>query len=138
MRRLVLAASLALLAAPAVAADPVDGVWLNPSATGKVRLGPCEGDPGRRCGAITWLRNVDPAARDANNRDPKLRNRALIGLPIMWGFRRAGPGEWAHGKIYDPRSGRTFGGKITAAPNGTLKVEACTLLGCQIQTWRPG
>jgi len=138
MRHLVLAAVLTLMAAgPALAADPVEGEWLTQSGSGKVRIGTCPGKPDRMCGAIVWLR--DPAnavAKDKNNPDPALRTRTILGLPIVWNFRQAGPGKWTGGKIYDPESGKTYDSKIAVNANGTLKVEGCILMICQAQTWK--
>ncbi|MBL8771177.1 MAG: DUF2147 domain-containing protein [Phenylobacterium sp.] len=137
MRNLVLAAVLALAATPAFAADPVEGEWMNPSGSGKVRLAPCAG--GRLCGNIVWLRNpADAKATDRANPDPNLRTRPIMGLLMMWGFKPAGPGKWTGGRIYDPNTGKTYDSKLTINANGTLKVEGCILMVCQAQTWRRG
>lgn len=134
MRAIALAAALALAAAPAFAADPVEGEWLTPSGSGKVRIAPCGG---KLCGNITWLKNpADAKASDNNNPDPKLKARPILGLPMLWGFKPAGPGKWTGGKIYDPGSGKTYDSKLSVRPDGTLKVEGCILMVCQAQTWK--
>lgn len=136
MRALTLAAVLTLTAAPAFAADPVEGEWFNQSGSGKVKIAPCAG--GKLCGTIVWLRNpADAKAQDAANPDPKLKTRTIMGLPMMWGFKQAGPGKWTGGKIYDPNSGKTYDSKLSVNANGTLKVEGCILMVCQAQTWKP-
>ncbi|TAJ72363.1 MAG: DUF2147 domain-containing protein [Phenylobacterium sp.] len=139
MRALILAAGLALAAAPALAADPVEGEWLTQSGTAKVRIGPCPGKADRMCGAISWLKNpADSKALDSNNPDPKLKTRTILGLPMIRDFKQAAPGRWTGGKIYDPNSGKTYDSKIAVGANGTLKVEGCVLMICQAQTWRRG
>ena len=140
MRALALAAGFALTAAaPALAADPVEGEWLTQAATGKVRIAPCPGKPNLMCGNISWLK--DPAnatAKDANNPDPALKSRPIMGMPMIWNFKQAAPGRWTGGKIYDPNTGKTYDSKISVNANGTLKVEGCILVVCQAQTWKRG
>jgi len=139
MRALILAAGLVLAAAPALAADPVEGEWLTQEATAKVRIGPCPGKPDRMCGVISWLKNpADAKATDGKNPDPKLKSRTILGLPMIRDFKPAAPGRWTGGKIYDPGSGKTYDSKIGVNANGTLKVEGCILMVCQAQTWRRG
>ena len=137
MRAFALATALTFAAAPASAADPVEGEWLTQSGSGKVRIAPCSGKPDRLCGAIFWLRDpADAKATDTNNPDPKLKTRPIMGLPMIRDFKQAAPGRWTGGKIYDPNSGKTYDSKISIGPNGTLKVEGCILVICQAQTWR--
>lgn len=137
MRALVLALGLTLAAAPALAADPVEGDWLTQTGTGKVRIAPCAGKADRLCGAIFWLKNpADQKATDVNNPEAKLRSRPILGLPMLYGFKAAGPGRWTGGKIYDPQTGKTYDSKLSINPNGTLKVEGCVAVICQAQTWK--
>ncbi|CAN5487467.1 hypothetical protein BH10PSE5_BH10PSE5_14050 [soil metagenome] len=139
MRTAILAAILSLAGGPALAADPAEGEWLTQDGGGKAVLAPCASRPRQLCGHTSWLR--DPAARgsrDANNPDPALKSRSRLGLPLLWGFERAAPGRWTGGKIYDPNSGKTYDGKITATARGTLAVEGCVLMLCRAQTWRRG
>jgi len=139
MRAILLAAGLALAAAPAFAADPVEGEWFTVGATAKVRIGPCPGKADRMCGVIAWLKNpADAKATDSKNPDARLKSRTLLGLPMIRDFKQAAPGRWTGGKIYDPGSGKTYDSKIGVSPDGTLKVEGCVLVVCQAQTWRRG
>jgi len=139
MRHLALAAALASFAAPAFAADPVEGEWLTESGSGKVKIAPCAAKPDRMCGHISWLRNpADAKATDGNNPDAALKKRPILGLPLIRDFKQAGPGKWTGGKIYDPNSGKTYDSKISINPNGTLKVDGCILVVCQAQTWKRG
>lgn len=139
MRALLLVAGLTLAAAPAFAADPVEGEWLTEGGSAKVRVAPCAGKADRMCGNISWLKNpADAKATDAKNPDPKLKTRTIMGMPMIRDFKQAAPGRWTGGKIYDPGSGKTYDSKISIGPNGTLKVEGCVLMVCQAQTWRRG
>ena len=138
MRLPILAAGFLLAAAaPALAADPVEGVWLTESGTGKVTIGPCPAKAALMCGRITWLKNAaDQTAKDSNNPDPALKTRTILGLPMVWNFKQVGPGRWTGGKIYDPNTGKTYDSKISVNADGTLKVEGCILVVCQAQTWK--
>jgi len=133
MRPLVFAAALALGAAPALA-DPVDGEWLNQDRTGKIRFAACPAKADRMCGTISWLK--DPTkTKDVNNPDPALRSRPLVGLQVVRDFKLAAPGRWTGGKIYDPKSGKTYDSKAAVNADGTLKLEGCIAFICQAQTW---
>jgi len=137
MRCFVLAALLATLATPALAADPVEGEWIVQSGTAKVRIAPCAGDAQRLCGLISALRDpAERAARDANNPDPKLKTRPILGLPLIRDFQRVETARWTGGRIYDPNSGKTYNSKLRLNLDGTLKVEGCVSVICQAQTWR--
>ena len=134
MRSLALALGLTLAAAPALAADPVEGEWLTQDKGGKVRIAPCPAKPDRMCGTTSWVK--DPAkVLDVKNPDPALRTRPLLGQQVMRDFKPAAPGRWTGGKIYDPKTGKTYDSKLSADANGSLKVQGCILMICQAQTW---
>ena len=134
------AAAIALLSATsAQAADPVMGDWLTVGGGAKVRIAPCASDAAKACGTITWMKNPKDKAggsqKDTNNPDAALRSRTVLGLQLVRDFKPAGPGKWNSGKIYDPGSGKTYGSKLSANANGSLKVEGCVGPICQAQTW---
>jgi uncharacterized protein (DUF2147 family) len=134
MRALVLALGLTLAAAPAFAADPVEGEWLVQDKGGKVRVGPCPGKADRMCGVTTFVKDSTKVL-DVKNPDAAMRTKSLLGQQVMRDFKQAAPGRWTGGKIYDPKSGKTYDSKLTANANGSLKVEGCILMVCQAQTW---
>jgi len=125
-------------AASDAAAASVKGEWLTADGSRKVRIADC-GET--LCGAITWVKEgADPATRqpraDINNPDPALRGRRVVGLQVMTGFKPTAAG-WSGGTIYDPNSGKTYAAKLSANPDGTLKVEGCVAMFCQARTWTP-
>lgn len=135
LARLAAATALAAaIASPALADDPVEGLWLVQAGTAKVKVAPCASDRTKMCGQVAWLKTT--GAKDANNPDASLRSRPILGMLMIRDFKSAGPGKWTGGKIYDPNSGKTYGSKMTANPNGTLKVEGCIAVVCQAQTWK--
>jgi uncharacterized protein (DUF2147 family) len=139
--RILLAAVLAAVASPALAAEPGEGDWLVQGGSARVRIAPCADRPERLCGIFTWLKSDKPGkpVLDASNPDPKLRARPLNGSTFIRDFRRVAVGRWTGGKIYSPEEGKTYDSKMQVAPDGTLKLAGCVLFICQSQTWkRPG
>lgn len=140
MRRIIIAAAALMAATPALAADPVEGDWIVQGGGAKVRVGPCAANAALMCGRIVWLKQPNgpdgKPDRDDGNPDPKLKTRPIMGLPLVWDFRKAAPGRWTGGRIYDPRSGKTYGSKMSLNPDGTLKVDGCISVVCQGQTWK--
>ena len=45
--------------------------------------------------------------------DKKLQKRKTLGLKILYGFIYKGDNVWKNGEVYDPKKGKTYGGKIT-------------------------
>jgi uncharacterized protein (DUF2147 family) len=139
MRIPAVAAIVASLAGgPALAADAVEGDWMASAGT-RVHITPCRGQPSRLCGDIVWLKTPNSPSgeplRDISNPDPALRGRAVLGLPFLRDFQRVEAGRWSGGKIYDPKSGKTYDAKMQLNPDGTLKLEGCVAVFCQAQTW---
>lgn len=91
-------------------ADDIVGAWWNEEKTTKIKV---EKRDGKYIGTIAYMipeRYVDGKPPvDDKNPDAKLRDRSLIGLQILNGFiYNADKKEWASGKIYDPKSGKTY------------------------------
>ena len=126
--------TLLLAAAPATAAVPIDGHWVVEDGTAVIAVG--------RCGAVTCgrierlLRTPSSAPRtDVNNPDPALRDRPFVGISVLSGFADAGD-DW-RGRIYDPKSGRSYKSIVRRQPDGSLKVQGCIAFICQTQHWMP-
>jgi len=135
MRAALLATALLLSAGPAVAADPVEGDWFTPGKGSKVRLGPCSGNSAELCGVVSWLPPAEAHALDSKNPNAALRTRPILGSSTVLGFKQSAPGSWTGGKLYDPANGKSYSGKISANPDGTLKVQGCVMIVCDAQTW---
>ena len=132
--RYLIAAILALapVAASAAVETDIAGTWLTQSRDAVVRIEDC-GD-GTPCGVVQWVKPNPKGPNDANNPDPQLRTRPLVGLRLLYGF-RSRDGVWEQGHIYDPSSGRTYAAHIASAGDGTLKVSGCVGPFCQNQSW---
>jgi uncharacterized protein (DUF2147 family) len=136
MRTALVAIGLLLIAGRAFAATSIEGEWLTPTGGSKVRIGACPNQPDLMCGVVSWLPAAHANDRDTKNPDAALRNRPILGVTTVSGFKQAGPGRWTGGKLYDPSTGKSYKGKISTNPDGTLKVEGCVLMVCQAQTWK--
>ena len=134
MGKLVLVALLGVLASTASAQSPsVMGTWLTASGIAQVRIGPCP-DPasGPICGLVVGLINprgpdgnaVAPdMATDYRNPDPALRTRKVIGMPLIWGFKKTSdPNTFEEGQIYNGENGKTYNANISLQPDGKLRL----------------
>jgi uncharacterized protein (DUF2147 family) len=113
-----------IVAAPqSVRADAqtdVLGVWLNQEKDAKIEMFRC-GE--RYCGKIVWLKepNYPEGSKDGvpgtpkldhKNPDPALRKQPVIELVVVRDFEYAGEDHWKNGKVYDPKNGKTYRGKM--------------------------
>lgn len=129
---------LPLSALADIAPEFVEGVWLSGDGTGwiKIELG-ADGLIGSIAGSPDESGERKPTDRDDLNPEPALRDRLLLGLTIMAGFRYAGEGKWKNGRIYDPNSGKTYKCKLTLIDENTLELRGyigISLLG-RTETW---
>lgn len=98
-----------------VGADDVLGFWLTEEKTAVIEMKKDESDS-TYYGEIVWLKEIHTGELedklDANNPDEKLRKRSLMGLRNTWGFKFNGYDQWDGGKIYDPKSGKTYSAQM--------------------------
>ena len=59
---------------------------------------------------------------DENNPDPQKRKNPLVGTLILKDFVYDGDLTWKGGTAYDPKSGKTYKGKITLNADGSLNM----------------
>jgi uncharacterized protein (DUF2147 family) len=121
-----------LLAAFAAAASPV-GSWVTEDGTAIVSIACCGQS---LCGTVSKALAIQPGIprTDVHDRKAALRNRALLGLPVLGGFSWSGT-QWTGGTIYDPKTGKTYRSKLAMNPDGSLKVSGCILFICETQRW---
>lgn len=135
MKRMVVIAlfgwiTSATAAEPSAEADRILGVWATEKAEAHVEIS--KTDTGYE-GTIIWLKEpffpegdeegmAGQLKVDRENPDAALRDRPIVGLRIMEGFRYAGNNRWVDGTIYDPENGETYRCRIRLTDDGTLKV----------------
>lgn len=69
-------------------------------------------------GRIIWSKK---AIKDKNNLNESLKERELLGLVFLTGFRFDGKNRWLGGRVYAPDNGRTYKGKLWVE-NNNLKM----------------
>jgi uncharacterized protein (DUF2147 family) len=109
--------------------DDILGIWKTELDESKVEVYRC-GE--KICGKIVWLKRpvytdgsdgqVGTPMFDRKNPDPNMKNRPLIGLRIMQGFSEQGDATWGGGSCYDPKSGKSYRGKIRLAAPDRLEL----------------
>ena len=110
---------LSTTTAHAAGTDYFLGIWKTELGESKVEVYRCGENI---CGKIVWLKRpvytdasdgqVGTPIIDRKNHDPDLRNRPLIGLQIMQGFSNQGDTTLGGGSCYDPKSGKSYRGKV--------------------------
>lgn len=111
---LMLAATV-LFAVPTVLAqdvkeDDVIGTWLNEDEDAHIQITKRDN---QFFGKVIWIKDpIDPdtgeAKLDKLNPDESLQSRPRLGLEILTNFDFNGDDRWKNGKIYDPKSGKTY------------------------------
>lgn len=123
----------AFAATSANAALPVSGKWLTQEKDSIVEIASCGAAV---CGRVLRVLKMMPNGKnpiDLNNPDPALRDRPVQGIMIFRDFTDGG-NHW-NGRLYDPKSGRSYKSKLTRNPDGTLKVQGCIGFLCKTFTW---
>jgi len=110
---IVIVVLLFVAVAHAVAAEaeksPIVGEWFTEEGESVVEI--YERD-GAYCGKIVWLKEPTypdgTDKKDTSNPDELMRDRTIIGMDIVWGFREKGKNAWTAGTIYDPNNGKSY------------------------------
>ncbi len=117
----ILAAALAGTGAPALAADPVVGIWqTRPDDNGNfghVQIKPC--GPAF-CG--TLIRSFGPDGKPIESRN--------IGRKIVWDMIAYGNGLYDDGKIWAPDRDKTYDSEMHLSGN-SLEVKGCVIGICR-------
>jgi len=93
--------------------EKVLGIWHTPEKEAKMNF---YLDDGKLYGKIIWASKSE--ALDIENPDPALRDRKIVGLDLFQGFEwDSDDAEWENGKVYDPKSGKTYDCVVTIDEN---------------------
>lgn len=139
----ILVAAIALVAVPLLAqdseADRILGLWkTEPDEDGEFARVEISKQGEAYTGKIVWLSEPEfgddqgpewagKTKVDRNNPDPELRDRPIIGLPLVQDFRYDGNDRWTGGTIYDPKKGKTYSCRMTLADDGSLNLRGYVL-----------
>jgi uncharacterized protein (DUF2147 family) len=123
--KMTLAAIAVALATPALAADPVLGIYkTQPGDDGKfgfVELYDCDG---AICGVIR-------RAFDASGAEVPSKN---IGKRMLWDMKAEGSGSYSGGKIWAPDRDKTYKSSMELS-GASLTVSGCVFVVCRDQKW---
>jgi uncharacterized protein (DUF2147 family) len=84
-------------------------------------------------GVLTWGNRPH---KDTHNKDPKLRDRSVIGIVLLWHLRYE-DGQYVDGYVYNPEDGDTYRMKATVQTADSLEIRGylgISLFG-QSQVW---
>lgn len=126
-------AAMMTVSAPAYAKASVEGKWVTEDKDAIVEIAPCGSS---LCGRIVKFLKKPPTPnpKDTENPNKSLRSRPIMGMAVLTGFKADDDGF--KGKVYDPKSGKTYTSYIKLNSNGTLKMQGCVGPFCKTQTWR--
>ncbi len=131
MRRFMAAGLLSLFSMGAAFAQATPaGDWLVEDGTAHIRIVQCGG---AYWGVISWTKGAP--GKDENNPNAALRNRSVLGIPILIDMRPAG-NRW-EGQVYNAQDGSTYKSNISLLSADTLRIEGCVLGGfiCGGEKW---
>lgn len=102
--------------------DAVLGKWINSSGEAHLEIFK---KSDRYFGKLAWLKEPKDEngnfKKDINNPNASLRAKQILGLEILRDF-VYDDGKWVDGKIYDPKSGKTYSCNMTIKENGQLNM----------------
>jgi uncharacterized protein (DUF2147 family) len=62
-------------------------------------------------------------ATDYRNENASLRSRKVIGMPLIWGFKKTNePNTFEEGQIYNGEDGKIYTANISLQPDGKLRL----------------
>ncbi len=134
------AALVPLNATQAAAADPT-GIWRKSEEgerPGKFEIFRCGSGKRYLCAKIVWLQ--DPLYKgkpliDIRNENPRLRNRPILGLPMINGMAQVAANQWK-GNIYNPEDGNTYSATLTLVSRNQINLRGCKgWILCGERTW---
>ncbi|MEO1658286.1 MAG: DUF2147 domain-containing protein [Pseudomonadota bacterium] len=112
----------------------VAGHWYTDDRSSIITIEDCGN--GTPCGVVQWLSpDVADHAYDSNNRDESLRNRPIVGMSLLSGFKSKENGCWRKGNIYNPEDGRTYRARMELISNDSLSVSGCLGPICKTLIW---
>jgi len=93
--------------------DEVLGIWQTQDNEAKIEIYKSNGVYN---GRIVWLKEPQNAEglplKDVKNKNKSLRDREVMGIDIIRGYVFDGHGRWKKGKIYNPKTGKTYSSQL--------------------------
>lgn len=108
----------------------LEGTWIVKEKDGVFSIAPCPSEPDRLCGRLVGMAYTEAEP------EKDYRGVSECGMEIISSMKRRKNGHW-HGKILDPRTGRTYQANMWLADDNTLKLRGYVGLAIfgETQTW---
>ena len=103
--------------------DEILGTWITDSGESKVEI---VRNGAIYSGKIVQLEEPEREGKpvhDVNNTNAALRERPLLGLEVLSGFKRASNSVWSGGTAYSPRKGEAYPAELTVTKDNKLDVK---------------
>lgn len=133
MQRFLLAVFLIASASAAHAAADVTGNWRTEDGSAIITFARCGNQMCANIARVLVSRPGIPKT-DVRNPDPALRKRPIQGLRVISGLNAKGD-RWEGGRVYDPKSGKSYRSYVELNEDGSLKVAGCLAFICKTQRW---
>ena len=133
-RLIVAALAVAALSTAASAAEPIAGRWVTEEGVAIITIGKCGSTTCGRISKFLVPPPDGPDQRDIYNPDPAKKTRRLMGLPLLTSFAEEKK-QW-RGRIYDPKSGKSYRSIVRRSGANTIEVKGCIAFFCQTQVWK--
>jgi len=111
----------------ALAADPV-GEWLVQDRSARMKIVSCP-DPQTQAAGIWGVIWAEKKPGVDNSRDPAMKGRPTLGIPILINMKQTKPNRW-EGKIYDPQGTALISAGGMYDAHITLKQDVLEVRGC--------
>jgi uncharacterized protein (DUF2147 family) len=129
-RMIILTCLAAMLLIPVLAtaqkaapSDAILGYWFNAEKDAVIEITKVDG---KFDGQVIWLKNPlndkGKPKTDVENPDPKLKSRPRWGLVVLTNLAYKSGSKYEKGKIYDPKSGKTYSCQAELANKNLLKL----------------
>ena len=105
------------------------GVWNTDDGDSKIEIVKCGEN---YCGSI---KSMSTPRHDERNSNASLRNRPLVGVQVLTGFKYAGSNSWTGGTLYAPQRGRTMSAKLKLRPQDSLDIMVSAGMANRTITW---
>jgi uncharacterized protein (DUF2147 family) len=119
----ILLAIVPVFAQKAKPGDEILGTWFNAEKDAKIEV---YSEEGSYFGKVIWLKNpLDEQGKpktDIKNPDKKLKSRPRLGLVVLTSLEHKEGKKYDGGKIYDPKSGKTYSCQAELATSKLLKL----------------
>ncbi len=106
-------------------ADEAKGIWLRPKFGWQVEFAMCEDNPELLCGKVISGEGVD-----------KKTGGSVVGVKMLFNMHKSKDGDKWIGKMYDPKGGGTYYGKVKLLKDGRVKMSGCMAkIMCKSEKW---